>query len=201
MGLTDTDLEEISDEQAEEIVFGGVFETVSESECAIVLGTDPRYALVRAQIAASFYRKTAVKIMLCSGGAVWDESITEAAFLRMQLERLGVPPNRIFEEPIARDTKQNMTCSLALLSRLTDIAQIRTVTIITEPFHMRRSLCLANLLLPSYFSISGYTEGTAAQRMSWKEDVRLRACVKEELRNMCRLIRQGRMRDIELKNI
>lgn len=188
----------VTDEQADEIVFGKLYDGTEKSDYAIVLGTSPEYAAARADIAASFYKKSGTDKFIVSGAAVADKTITESAFLKKELIARGVPADLIIEESHALDTIQNMTCSLTEICKNTNIMEVKSVTVITEPFHMRRSLAFARLLLPNFIEVRGYTEGTDEQRARWKNDKRLRKCVLFEIEILRLLIIENRIPDIEI---
>ncbi|MCI8458209.1 MAG: YdcF family protein [Clostridia bacterium] len=198
MYLSQINASELSGEKIDAILFSQQYEQVEKSDYAIVLGTDPKYAAIRAEIAASFYRKGGTQKLIVSGAAVADKSITESAFLQQELAKRGVPGEAIIEETRANDTIQNMIYSLAEISKREDITTVGSITIITEPFHMRRSLCLANAFLPRFIKVYGYTEGVPCQRAQWKTDERLNRCVHNEIAILCPLIASGRIEDIVL---
>lgn len=198
MDLSQMNAENLSPEQIDGILFSERHDRAEKSDYAIVLGTDPKYAICRAEIAASYYRKGGTQRFIVSGAAVSDKSISESAFLCGELIRLGVPEEAIIEESRAYDTIQNMTCSLTEICKRTDIMQVEGITVITEPFHIKRALCLANLLLPKFIKIHGYTEGVARQREQWKADERLKQCVRNEIIILQQLIEKGRIEEIRL---
>lgn len=192
------DTAELSRDRIDEILFSERWDKVVKSDYAILLGTDPKYATFRAEIAASFYTKGGARSIIASGAAVSDKSVSESAFLRQELVKLGVPEEAIIEEARAYDTVQNMVFSLAEICKREDVTQVKSVTVITEPFHMRRALCLADMLLPKFLKIYGYTEGIARQREAWKDDERLKKCVNNEILILRRLIAKGLIEDIRL---
>lgn len=165
----------------DKILFSDTYEKAIQSDYAIVLGTSPEYAVARAAIAASFYRKGGAQKFVVSGAAVADKSVPECRILKQELIRRGVPADGIIEEPRAYDTVQNMTCSLTEICKRTDITDVRKITVITEPFHMKRALCLARLFFPKFIAVYGYTEGAERQRKDWKTDKRLYTCVHNEI--------------------
>lgn len=198
MFLSQMKAEAITQEQIDEILFSEKFDRAVKSDYAILLGTAPKYASCRAKIAASFYRKGGTQKIIASGAAVSDKDITESAFMISELIKFGVPAEAIIEEPHAFDTIQNMTCSLTEICRRTNIMDVESITVVTEPFHVKRAVCLAELLLPKFISIYSYTEGLAQQRKEWKTDERLNNCVKNEIIILRRLIAKGRIKDIRL---
>ncbi len=180
-------------EKTDKILFGENYDTVTESDYAVVLGAAPEYARLRAKIAANFYKKGGTRQIIASGAAVSDKSVTECSVLHAELIKLGVPSEAIIEEPRAYDTIQNMTCALTEICKRTDIMQIKSITVITEPFHMKRALYLAKILLPRFIKIYGYTEGVAKQRGQWKTDERLKSCVENEIKILTQLAEKGRL--------
>lgn len=192
------DAAELSRDRTDEILFPEWCDKVVKSDYAILLGTDPKYATFRAEIAASFYTKGGARTIVASGAAVSDKSIPESTFLHQELVKLGVPEEAIIEETRAYDTIQNMVFSLAEICKREDVTQVESITVITEPFHMRRALCLANVLLPKFLRIYGYTEGIVRQRETWKDDERLKKCVNNEILILRQLIAKGLIEDMRL---
>lgn len=185
-------------DKIDKILFSENYGKAIKSDFAIVCGTAPEYAKIRAGIAASFYKKGGTQNIIASGAAVSDKSVTECSVLKQELIKLGVPEEAIIEEPNAYDTIQNMTCSLTEICKRTDIMQVESITVITEPFHMKRVLCLAKILLPKFIKIYGYTEGVDIQRKDWKTDGRLMNCVKTEITILKQLAGKGRIEDTEI---
>lgn len=179
------------------VLFGRRYETPADCDAVLLLGTAPAYAAKRAEIAASLWHKASVGIIVATGGAVSDKTVRECEVMRRALMACGVPETAILEEPDAFDTVGNMICSMAALYRRGRVAGIRRVTIVTEPFHMRRSLLLAQSLLPRYLTVAGYTEGTEEQRAAWKTDDRLAGCVAGEMRWLCEFAARGLIADEE----
>lgn len=132
-------------DKIDNVLFGENYQKVVKSDYAIVCGTAPEYSWIRAKIAASFYNKGGAKQIIVSGAAVSDKSVTECSVLQSELRKLGVPADAIVEEPRAYDTIQNMTCSLTEICKRTDIMEVKSITVITEPFHMKRAVLLAKL--------------------------------------------------------
>ena len=182
----------------DEILFSDNYGKAIKSDYAIVCGTAPEFAFIRAGIAASFYKKSGTEKIIVSGAAVSDKSVTECAVLKNELIALGVPAAAIIEEPRAYDTIQNMTCSLTEICKRTDIMQVESITVITEPFHIKRAVCLAKILLPKFIKVYGYTEGVAFQRKEWKTDERLNNCVKNEMEILKQLAEKDRIEDLGL---
>lgn len=178
----------------DKVLFSEDYGKAMKSDFAILCGTAPEYAKIRAGIAASFYKKGGTEKIIVSGAAVSDKSVTECAVLKSELVKLGVPEEDVIEEPRAYDTIQNMTCSLTEICKRTDIMQVESITVITEPFHMKRALSLAKILLPKFIKVYGYTEGVGEQRRAWKSDERLKNCVENEIKILTQLAEKGRVK-------
>ena len=185
-------------DKIDEILFSGNYGKIVESDYAVLCGTAPEYAHIRAAIAASFYKEHGTKCIIASGAAVSDKSVAECSCLKKELVKLGVPESAVIEEPNAFDTIQNMTCSLTEICNRTDIMKVENITVITEPFHIKRALSLAKILLPEFIKIHGYTEGVEIQRRDWKTDERLNNCVKNEIKILKQLYEKGRIKDITI---
>ena len=184
-------------DKIDEILFSGNYGKIVESDYAVLCGTAPEYAHIRAAIAASFYKEHGTKCIIASGAAVSDKSVAECSCLKKELVKLGVPESAVIEDPNAFDTIQNMTCSLTEICKRTDIMRVESITVITEPFHIKRAFLLAKMLFPEFIKIYGYTEGVAFQRKAWKTDERLNKCVKNEMEILKQFIDKGCIEDFE----
>ena len=111
MFLSECDYEDLTHEQIDKLLFSADLEKPVKSDYAILLGTAPEFAVVRARIAAEYFRAGGADRIVTTGGAVNDKTVTESAVMRAKLEQLGVPSDCIIDEPTAQDTVQNMTCS------------------------------------------------------------------------------------------
>lgn len=197
MYLSQSDLSKLTPGQIDSIVFGGLNESVEKADFAVVCGTAPKYAQIRAEIAAVYYKYGGTENIIVSGGAVADKSVKESTVLRKMLLKSGVPQTAVTEEPNALDTIQNITCTLTEICKRTDIMQVESIAVITEPFHMKRALLLAKILLPPFIKVYGFTQGAVFQREQWKTDERLKNCVKNETVILKDLIIKGRINDIQ----
>ena len=197
MKLSEMALAGLTAGEIERVLFGRVYETPADCDAVLLLGTAPAYAAKRAEIAVSLWHKAKVGRIIATGGAVSDKTVRECEVMKRTLLSAGVPEEVILEEPDAYDTVGNMICSMTALYRRHLTADIRRVTIVTEPFHMRRSLLLAQSLLPRYLTIGGYTEGTEAQRAAYRHNSRLAECVAGEMRWLCAFAARGLIADEE----
>ncbi len=186
----------LSEEQIDRIVFGQMQDAPVKSDYIILLGHKPKYAEKRAAIAADHYFKYGDGKIIASGAALWEDGVSEAETMRKELLRLGVPDSSIVNESRATTTIENFTCALNEICILGGFKAGTSVTVVTEQFHLRRSLALAKALLPRCFAVCGYSSGN--QKDEWKsKDVRLHGMVCNELRLLQELILLGCIEDIE----
>ena len=117
----------------------------------LVLGGAPG----RVEHAARLYKAGKLDYVVASGG-IGDYSINrevpEAELYRRELLRLGVPLEAILTETESKTTAQNIQLSLPLiLSQAQGFGMVRIV-LITNDYHLRRSLTLLRKLLAEYRS-------------------------------------------------
>lgn len=144
----------------------GEYEKIVKSDYAIVLGCDTEHAQKRADIAAEFYRRGGAPKLIVSGGVghiVDGKKVPEYKIMLDRLKENGIPESAILIESEATDTIQNMLFSASLISRNSYILNVKNITLITEAYHMPRSLITGKLFLPSYFNVYGYTPDCAKQ--------------------------------------
>ena len=112
---------------------GGAYENAPEYGGLDQLSPD---ALMRTNYAAELVRKTGLPVY-ATGGAVFSEtSEPEGEIMRRWLIRLGVPESGAFAENLASNTWENARLIKPLLER----AGIRQVILVTNAWHMPRSV-------------------------------------------------------------
>lgn len=199
MFLSQTD--ELTEEQIDSLIFDCCYDSPKKSDYVILLGGSTESAIKRAEIAADLYKKCGCGKIIATGGVEQEidgRREKECAIMRRVLVSNGVPQDAIIEEPRATDTVENMVCSLAEICKDKIIWDVRSVTVVTEPFHLRRSLFLAQTFLPSFITIHGYTDGADKQRVQRKNDRALKKCIDLEIGLFRYLISKGIMNDIQL---
>lgn len=127
------------------LIYGAISpEETTETEYVIVLGagvngTEPSRALTyRLKAALEYLNEYPDAVCIVSGGQGEYEDITEAECMRLWLEDHGIQSARIIEEDQARNTKENIANSLAIIKDIED-NKPESITVITEGYHMLRA--------------------------------------------------------------
>lgn len=201
MLLSETDLkvDKLSEEQIKTIVFRGIQVDQDKSDAAVVLGSDPQQSIERAKLAYSFYQKAGVEKTVVSGGVKHSYNgtlLSESELMRRYLNRSGVHKENILMENRSRNTIENMIYSLCVLCENFDLSEMHRVTIITSPYHLKRSLLLAGLFFPRYIEICGYTEGINELMDKTQTEESVRARMKNEVLYLQQLIQKRMIDDI-----
>ena len=204
MKLSETKAEALSsltDEQLARLIYGGIQDTGTQADVALLLGTSPKICRERAEQAAALYQAGRVRYIMPTGGVAWDyegDRITEAEFMRQVLLNQGVPDEAILLENEARTTKENMLYGAIQINRLLKLQNVRTVCIVTSANHMRRSLALASWLLPRSLQISGSPANFPADPVhALRTSTALRDTALREVELMKGLIDCGVIEDLE----
>ncbi|SDK24699.1 YdcF family protein [Natronincola ferrireducens] len=96
----------------------------------------------RLEKALALYNEGYAESIIVSGSQGEDEWITEALAMKNYLVDKGVPPEMIFKEENSFSTYQNLYYSREIMSN----EEFESAIIVTNSFHIHRSLMLANRL-------------------------------------------------------
>jgi uncharacterized SAM-binding protein YcdF (DUF218 family) len=115
------------------------------ADAAIVLGAavwvgNPSPVLkARLDHALALYQQKTVATIIVTGGTGNGDNMSEAAAGASYLENLGVPATAILQENSGRSTYQSLSAAAALAKT----NNIHSVLLVSDPFHMLRSLKMA----------------------------------------------------------
>lgn len=101
--------------------------------------------LRRLRTAADYLDAHPDVICIVSGGQGSGEEITEAACMAQYLQDAGISPERIWQEDRAKDTRENLLFSLALIAERTG-AQPACIGVLSSEYHLYRAKQLAQSL-------------------------------------------------------
>ena len=188
--------------QIHELVYGGVQDDGGIGEVAFLLGSRPDFSKSRALGASRLYKAGRVKYIVPSGGVKWltdGEMKSEAEYMREILLSEGVPESAILLENNATTTRENMIFSTAVVERALRFEKVKSVVVVTSYNHLRRSMALANWLLPRHLTITGYPTEQIYPVEAMEKSKELYKLMTNEVRIYRDLIVDGLVDDIEFQ--
>lgn len=162
MKISAMDLEDIlalSWKEKLDFLCGEANDNGDTADIALLLGTEPILAAERAAATAKLYKNGRIKYIVPSGGVTWEcggETLTEAELMQRLLISEGVPKDAIFLDNDARNTLENMSCGAKVILNSPELLEANSIMVVTSETHLKRSLALANALIPKRFCIVGY---------------------------------------------
>lgn len=148
------------------VVAQGQRDETRSADAAVVLGAaqwngDPSPVLqARLDHARDLYRQQVVRRIILTGGVGTGDTVSEAAAGREYLLRQGVPLEALILEEQGRTTY----ASLRTVSNLMQANNISSVLLVSDPFHMLRSLKMAHDLGMDAYGSPTRTSPIAANR-------------------------------------
>jgi uncharacterized SAM-binding protein YcdF (DUF218 family) len=158
------------------IVAQGQREEARDSGAAIVLGAaqwngDPSPVLrARLDHALDLYRRGVVGKIILTGGVAPGDSLSEAAAGKQYLVEQRLPPEALLLDEQSTTTWQNLQNAAALARG----SGINSVLLVSDPFHMLRSLKMARDL-----GLSAYGSPTRTSPISENQAEEVRYVVRE----------------------
>ena len=195
-------LSEMTPKDKMNFIFQGTADTGDSCEYAFLLGTAPREAEQRALHAAKLYHEGRIRYIIPSGGVKWDnngEEISECDFMTRILRENNVPDSAIIPENEATTTHENMIYGTLWLNRKSKLVGVEKIMIITSARHMKRSVALAECLLPRMISVCGSPVPLSQSNEEWIASQEHVAQVNKEIRLLKRLVDHGIIHDVEVK--
>lgn len=202
MRLTEVDVKTLPDDFLERLIFEyGGEPTPPLCQAALVLGTsNPN--VDRTPEAVKCYKEGLCKKLVFSGGVYWDTEygrVTEAEYMRRYALEQGVPDEDIILDELARTTIENMICGTLAMHRAFDyISEVKNMLLITSLYHMRRSLLIAESVLPRTIKIYPHASHGIVSREDWRETELGRRRVVAEAGYIKAMASHGLCPDIEL---
>jgi uncharacterized SAM-binding protein YcdF (DUF218 family) len=156
---------------------------LSHSNLALVFGnTDSQVSAERARHAASLFLGGHTHRLLLSGGATGDDGQSEAECMAAVAKASGVPPEALLLEAQSRTTVENLSCAVSLLARQNLLDTIRTVHLVSCPWHMRRVLHFARAAFGPTVSLLASPHEESCTESTWASSAECRKRVLSELR-------------------
>ena len=147
--------EDLTLDVVDKLLFQGLEDTGENVDCIIVLGS-VKAAQYRVPVAVdAFNAGRANKLMLC-GGKIREfpnGRYSEAENMFKAVLELGIPEEDIILENSSQNTVENILFALIELQRNFWLNKVKRVLLVTTAYHMRRSLAIAQYLLPKHIDI------------------------------------------------
>jgi uncharacterized SAM-binding protein YcdF (DUF218 family) len=124
-------------------------------DAAVVLAGDPGYE--RTRTAVTLIRTGEARLLVLTGGEPGPGD--SATSLRDYALALGVPADRIRLETVSHTTRESLIAVEPILRR----EGVRTIALVTSPFHQRRAYMAARSALPGIV-----IRNRPAQRSHWR---------------------------------
>ncbi|MBE6678317.1 MAG: YdcF family protein [Ruminococcaceae bacterium] len=203
MKITEVDVKTLPDDILERLIFEyGGEPTPPLCQAALVLGTsNPN--VDRTPEAVRCYKEGLCKKLVFSGGVYWDTEygrVTEAEYMRRFALEQGVPDEDIILDELARTTIENMIGGTLAMHRAFDyISEVKDMLLITSLYHMRRSLLIAESVLPRTIRIYPHAAHGIVSREDWRSTELGRRRITAEAGYIKAMAAHGLCPDIELQ--
>jgi vancomycin permeability regulator SanA len=150
------------------------------AELVIVFGHfEPLVAGWRARHAADLYHRGLAPTLLLSGGCLATAE-SEAQLMATTCLDLGVPRDRLLLEGGSRTTFENAARALELLTRDALLDSIRTILLVSCPWHMRRVYLTARQAFPAGIRFRCCPHDEGCTEANWRESAECRTRVAAE---------------------
>ena len=196
MLVSELTLDALTDSVLDRLLFHGLEDGGEKADCIIVLGS-MKAVEYRVPVAVRLYHAgRAPKIMMC-GGLAGDA--VEADRMAARAKELGVPAEDILLERSSVNTIENILFSMTELQRSFWLNRVKSLLLVTNPCHMRRSLHIARYLYPASIQVHPCpAEDTNTRRHNWMLTDKGRARVLAEAQNLMRCVQNGVFPDFEI---
>jgi uncharacterized SAM-binding protein YcdF (DUF218 family) len=141
-------------------------------DAALVLAGDPGYE--RTATAARLVRSGEARLVFVTGGEPGPGD--SAASLRDRAIAWGVPRERIRLETVSHSTRESLLAIAPLLRQ----EGVRSVALVTSPFHQRRTYLSARKALPGFLLVNRPASPSGWSPHAWWRDERSRQIVLSE---------------------
>lgn len=202
MLLSKADINALDDDALERLIFPNepVIE-IPHCQAALVLGTS-KPNIDRTPEAIMQYKNGVCDKLVFSGGVYWDTEygkVTEAEYMRRYALENGVDDKDIILDEIARTTIENMLTGALAINRGFDyVSDVKNLLLVTSSYHMRRSMFLAEALLPRNMKIYPCHAYGVTDRNNWRDSDLGHRRVKAEAGYIKAMAIHGLIDDIDL---
>lgn len=192
---------ELTVEMINRLLFEGIEDDGEKADCILVPGS--RKAMInRVPKAVELYKAgRAPKIMLCGGitSTTPGRTVSEADHMSLKAIEMGVPEDDLIIENTSVNTIENILCSMLELQRAFMLNKVTKVIVVTAPFHMRRSLAIAQYFYPKHIKVMPcpVDDGNFGKNR-WQLSKSTEEIVVAEAKNLMKYVRNGVIPDFEI---
>jgi uncharacterized SAM-binding protein YcdF (DUF218 family) len=141
-------------------------------DAAVVLAGDPDYE--RTHAGAELVRSGTAHLLVLTGGEPGPGDSAES--MRVKALAWGVPGERIRLETVSRGTRESLLAVAPILRQ----ENVRTVALVTSPYHQRRAFLLARRVLPDMEVFNCPARPSSWSPRAWWRESRSRRIVISE---------------------
>ena len=201
MRITDIQIDKITPEIIDRVLYEGMTDDGAFADAIIVLGSR-RAEVFRVPKAVELYKAgRAGKIVLSGGGKriINDTETTEAEVMAQAAVNMGVPEDALLLDTQSGNTIENILCALLLLQRSLWLNRINDVILTTASCHMRRSLEITKYLFPKHIRIHpAPANDQTTRRDNWMNSQEGKERTHDEVRNILTCVKNGVFPDFEI---
>jgi uncharacterized SAM-binding protein YcdF (DUF218 family) len=147
-------------------------DALTQVDAAVVLAGDPDYE--RTHAGAELVRSGTAHLLVLTGGEPGPGDSAES--LRIKALAWGVPGERIRLETVSRGTRESLLAVAPILRQ----ENVRTVALVTSPYHQRRAFLLARRVLPDLEVFNCPARPSSWSPRAWWRESRSRRIVISE---------------------
>ena len=147
-------------------------DALTQVDAAVVLAGDPDYE--RTHAGAELVRSGTAHLLVLTGGEPGPGDSAES--LRVKALAWGVPGERIRLETVSRGTRESLLAVAPILRQ----ENVRTVALVTSPYHQRRAFLLARRVLPDLEVFNCPARPSSWSPRAWWRESRSRRIVISE---------------------
>lgn len=198
MKLSEINVDELSREQITKILFGNQRDDGKQGDCIFVYGGK---GIERVHKAVALYNQKRAKFILFSGGFKYGKyTYSEAATMRDNAVKMGIPQEVILTEELSNNTKENAIASLFTLENKFGIHRIQNLLVVSIPYHYRRVLLSLKTYYPKWIDYSWCPANYQKyQSNNWWQDRESYRRVITEVDNLIEFVKEGQLIDLEIE--
>ena len=197
MKLSEIEVSKLSRKQITKVLFGDEKDNGSQGDCIFTYGGK---GIERVNKAVELYKQGRANYILFAGGLKYGKyTYPEAAMMRDNALKMGVPAESILTEEISNHTKEDAIASLFVLENKFGIHTIKNLLVVSVPFHYRRGLLSLKTYYPQWINYiwcpADYKEHQPDNWWQYPESSRY---VIKEITNLVKFVREGQLMDVEI---